>query len=90
MEKNRLATLLHREPSQLGSVHARRTEQLRCCTEIIQAVRMLPKTEGNANLFVRDSRIVRREGSEIASIMSGAAFYRNLEQPFGQPISSPA
>ena len=91
VEQHRFASLAHRQPSQPGGIHARRTEQLSRRPNAVQTVGKLTEAEADTHFFVGDRRIVRRQFRiEIAQVMSGPALHRGFQQPFGQPIPSAA
>lgn len=90
VEQHRFATLAHGEPAKARGIHARRTEQLGGGAQIVQVVRVLAQTQGNANFFVRNGRVVRRERRiEVTLVMGCAPFHRDLEQPLRKAISCP-
>ena len=91
VEQRRFASLSHGQPAKPGRIHARGAEQLGCRAEVVEVVRVLAKAKGNADFFVGNRRVVRRERRiKVTPIMRRTSLHRGLEKPLGKTISCPS
>ena len=91
VEQHWFATLADGEPAKPGRIHARRTEQLGGCAKVVQTIGLLGQAQGDADFFVGNRRVIRRDRRiELALVVRRASFHCRLQEPIEKSISRPA